>query len=42
MDREPYTAAHITLLSFEEAVRKRTGMYFAVALDSPDLPTSIL
>jgi hypothetical protein len=42
MDREVYTAAHITVLSFEEAVRKRTGMYFAVAPDSPDLPTNIL
>jgi hypothetical protein len=42
MDRDDYTAAHITVLSFEEAVRKRTGMYFAVAPDSPDLPASIL
>jgi hypothetical protein len=42
MDREPYSAAHITVLSFDEAVRKRTGMYFAVAPDSPDLPSNIL
>lgn len=42
MDREAYSAEHITVLSFEEAVRKRTGMYFAVAPDSPVLPTNIL
>jgi hypothetical protein len=42
MDREPYSAAHITVLSFDEVVRKRTGMYFAVAPDSPDLPSNIL
>jgi DNA gyrase/topoisomerase IV subunit B len=42
MDRDEYAAAHITLLSFEEAVRKRTGMYFGVARDSPDLPTNVL
>src|SRR5258708_6908071 len=42
MDRKAYTAAHITVLSFEESVHKRTGMYFAVAPDSPDLPTNIL
>lgn len=42
MDRKVYTAAEITVLSFEEAVRKRTGMYFAVAPDSPALPTNVL
>jgi hypothetical protein len=42
MDREPYRAEHITVLSFEEAVRTRTGMYFAVAPDSPELPSNIL
>lgn len=42
MDREAYTAADITVLSFEESVRKRTGMYFAVAPHSPDLPTNVL
>jgi DNA gyrase/topoisomerase IV subunit B len=41
MDRE-YTAADITVLSFEDSVRKRTGMYFAVAPNSPDLPTNIV
>jgi hypothetical protein len=42
MDRRVYTAADITVLTFEEAVRKRTGMYFAVAPDSQALPTNIL
>lgn len=42
MDRKAYTAANITLLSFEEAVRKRPGMYFGADAGSPDLPTSIL
>jgi DNA gyrase/topoisomerase IV subunit B len=42
MGRDEYTAADITMLSFEEAVRKRTGMYFRVAPDSPDLPANIL
>lgn len=42
MNREAYSAEHITALSFEEAVRKRTGMYFRVAPDSPELPSSIL
>ena len=42
MDRDAYTAAHITLLTFEESVRKHTGMYFGVAPDSPDLPASVL
>lgn len=37
-----YTAADIKVVSFEESVRKRTGMYFAVAPDSPDLPTNIV
>jgi len=39
---EAYTAADIKVLSFEDAVRKRTGMYFAVAPNSPDLPTNIV
>jgi hypothetical protein len=42
MDRESYSAAHVTVVSFGDAVRKRTGMYFAVAPDSPDLPSNIL
>lgn len=42
MARKAYSAADITVLSFEEAVRKRPGMYFAAEPDSPDLPTSIL
>lgn len=39
---EAYTAADIKVLSFDESVRKRTGMYFAVAPNSPDLPTNIV
>jgi hypothetical protein len=42
MDREPYSAAHITVLSFEDSVRKRTGMYFAVGPGSSDLPSNVL
>jgi hypothetical protein len=42
VNREAYSAGHITVLSFEEAVRKRTGMHFRVAPDSPELPSSIL
>ena len=42
VDRKAYTAADITVLSFEEAVRKRPGMYFRTGPESPDLPTSIL
>jgi len=44
LDREAYiySAADITLLSFEEAVRKRPVMYFGAGSASPDLPTSIL
>lgn len=37
-----YTAADLKVLSFEELVRKHTGMYFAVAPSSPDLPTNIV
>jgi hypothetical protein len=42
MDRKRYTAADLTALTFEESVRKRTGMYFGVALNSLDLPTRVL
>lgn len=42
MDRKAYAASDITVVSFEEAVRMRPGMYFAAELDSPDLPTNIL
>jgi DNA gyrase/topoisomerase IV subunit B len=34
--------AHITVLSFEDSVRERTGMYFAVAPKGPDLPMNIV
>lgn len=37
-----YTAAAIKVVSFEDSVRKRTGMYFAVAPDRPGLPTRIV
>lgn len=42
MDREAHSAASATVRSFEDSVRKRTGMYFAAGWESPDLPTCIL
>ncbi|ROO88104.1 hypothetical protein EDD29_5762 [Actinocorallia herbida] len=37
-----YSAADITVLEFDEAVRKRPGMYFEVGLDDPRLPMKLL
>nr|WP_157554281.1 hypothetical protein [Herbidospora sakaeratensis] len=37
-----YSAEHITVLRFEDAVRKRPAMYFGVGQQSPDLPTEVL
>jgi DNA gyrase/topoisomerase IV subunit B len=42
MDRKPYTAADLTVLSLEEAVRKRAGMYFPAEPGSLGLLTGIL
>jgi hypothetical protein len=42
MEDHAYTAAHITVLSFEDVVRKRTGTYFGVAPDSQQLATNIV
>jgi DNA gyrase/topoisomerase IV subunit B len=42
VDREAYTTADITVLSFQDSVRNRTGMYFGVEPHSPDLATNIL
>ncbi|GAA0966294.1 hypothetical protein GCM10009555_007790 [Acrocarpospora macrocephala] len=37
-----YTAADITVLEFDEVVRKRPEMYFGVGLNDPRLPTALL
>jgi hypothetical protein len=37
-----YSAADITVVEFDEAVRKRPGMYFGVGLRDPRLPASLL
>jgi DNA gyrase/topoisomerase IV subunit B len=42
MDRKPCTAADLTVLSFEVAVRKRAGMYLPAEPGSLGLPTGIL
>ncbi|MEU7857844.1 hypothetical protein [Nonomuraea sp. NPDC049141] len=42
MANHEYTAADITVIEFDESVRKRPGMYFRVGLDNPRLPTEIL
>jgi DNA gyrase/topoisomerase IV subunit B len=42
MDRKPYTVADLTVLTFEEAVRNRPGMYFPTEPDSLGLPAGIL
>ena len=42
MDRRAYSAADITVKSFEEVVRQRPGMYFGAESDSPNLPAIIL
>ncbi|GIH93932.1 hypothetical protein ACFFMN_15730 [Planobispora siamensis] len=42
MERQRYSAADITVLSWDEAVRKRLAMYFGVDRRHPDLPTRIL
>ncbi|MFF3443921.1 hypothetical protein [Streptosporangium sp. NPDC002721] len=42
MGRRRYSAADITVLSWDEVVRKRPAMYFGVGQRHPDLPTRIL
>ncbi|MFI0351509.1 hypothetical protein [Actinomadura sp. 9N407] len=42
MMEHAYSAAGITVLDFDAAVRKRPGMYFGVGLDDPKLPTMLL
>ncbi len=42
MERQPYSAADITVLSRDEAVRQRPAMYFGVDHQHPDLATRIL
>jgi len=37
-----YTAADLNVLTFDESVRRRPGMYFGAALDDPRLPTTVL
>ncbi|WP_431915834.1 hypothetical protein [Nonomuraea jabiensis] len=42
MERRRYSAADITVLSWDDAVRRRPAMYFGVDRQHPDLPTRIL
>jgi DNA gyrase/topoisomerase IV subunit B len=37
-----YDASMITVLEFDDAVRKRPAMYFGLAHDDPGLPTAVL
>ncbi|MEU6778059.1 hypothetical protein ABZ912_02565 [Nonomuraea angiospora] len=42
MERGRYTAADITVLSWDDVVRRRPAMYFGVDRQHPDLPTRLL
>ncbi|WP_405055785.1 hypothetical protein OG474_23945 [Kribbella sp. NBC_01505] len=39
---EKYNVGDLVILEYDEAVRKRPGMYFRVGFDSPRFPTNVL
>ncbi|HEY4456274.1 MAG TPA: hypothetical protein VGN81_18320 [Pseudonocardiaceae bacterium] len=42
MPQHEYSAADITIVEFDAAIRRAPGMYFWVAADSPALPSNIV